>query len=234
MMTSGWNPISENAATVIGRAKVADQFRLGPGLGSGQDMNLQPELPAKQGAEQADRPRPGDEHGFRFPKGTPTHRKNMLPSLGDDGGRFHQHAQNPQGRVNLDGVFGFDPPAFGHESVDLFDAALGVLAVATHVPFAHGAVRAGNRIGAADDAHHQVAGSSVRWPARGPGRGPGFVTEHEARLARRRPAVLAVRNLDVSAANADGNSLHEHGAVLDVRFRDVFQPCRCLVSLVQR
>jgi hypothetical protein len=134
----------------------------------------------------------------------------MLPGLGDDRGGLHQHANYSQGRVNLDGVFGLDSPVLRHVTVDLLDAALGVLAVAAHVPFTHRAIRTGNRIGAADDTHYQIALlESARRP-RVQDAAQGFMAEHQALLPGRGPAVLAVRNLDVSAANADGDGLHQH------------------------
>ncbi len=81
----------------------------------------------------------------------------MFPSLGDNRRWLKQHAEDPQGRVNLDRIFGFNPPALGHITVNLFDAALGVLAVPAHVPLAHRTIGAGNRIGTADDAHHKIS-----------------------------------------------------------------------------
>ena len=54
----------------------------------------------------------------------------------------------------------------------------------------------------------------------------GFVPEHEARLARRGPAVLALDDLDVGPAHADGDGFHEHRPVADVRLGDVLQACR--------
>ena len=44
------------------------------------------------------------------------------------------------------------------KSVSLLDAALGVAAVATHIPFADGTGRTGNRVGPAHNADNDVAG----------------------------------------------------------------------------
>ena len=81
----------------------------------------------------------------------------MFPRLGDNSRWLKQHTEESQGRVNLDRVFGFNPPVLGHITVNLFNAALGVLAVPAHVPLAHRTIGAGNRIGSADDAYHNIA-----------------------------------------------------------------------------
>ena len=52
-----------------------------------------------------------------------------------------------------------------------------------------------------------------------------LVAEDEARLARRRPAVLAFHDLDVRTAYADGDRLDEHRPVARVGLRDVLEPC---------
>ncbi len=50
------------------------------------------------------------------------------------------------------------------------------------------------------------------------------MAEHEARLAGRSPAVLALHDLDVRPTNADGNGFHEDRALMGVRFRKIFEP----------
>ena len=62
----------------------------------------------------------------------------------------------------------------------------------------------------------------------------GFVPEHETRLARRRPAVLALDDLDVGPAHADGDGFHEHRALARVRLGDVFQTCGAGFLAVRR
>src|SRR5664280_2014338 len=64
----GLKPDVSDAARVVGRAQSAHELGPGSRLGAGQNVNLQPELLAEQGAQQADRPRSGYEHGFRLPK----------------------------------------------------------------------------------------------------------------------------------------------------------------------
>ena len=125
---------------------------------------------------------------------------------------------------------------------DLLDAALGVAAVGAHVPLAHRAVRARHRVGPAHDAHDVLAD-------RQPG-GPGvdhppqrLVTEDQPLLTRRRPAVVAARDLGIGAADADGQRLDDE----PIRARhsgsgDIVEPAdpgaghhrHCLHALVHR
>jgi hypothetical protein len=93
----------------------------------------------------------------------------VLPGLGHHRGRLQEHPEHPQVLVDPDRVVGFDAPALGHEPIDLLDAPLGVTAVGAHVPLADGAVRAGRRVGSADDPHHvftdaKAAGTGVKHP----------------------------------------------------------------------
>lgn len=172
-----------DAASVVGRAQSTYDLGLGARLGSVQNVNFQPELLAQHGAEQADRPRSRHQHGFRLPEGAPAHGKNMLPSLYNNRRRLKQHAEDRQRRINLDCVFGLDPSTLQHVTVDSLDAPLRILTVAACVPLAHRTVRAGDGIGAADDAHHQIAlfqpacGSRVEHAAK------RLMAEHEAGLA---------------------------------------------------
>lgn len=51
------------------------------------------------------------------------------------------------------------------------------------------------------------------------------MAQHEARLARRGPAVLPLHDLDIGSADADSDGFHEHRAFVRVRLRDILQPC---------
>jgi hypothetical protein len=106
----------------------------------------------------------------------------------------------------------------------LFDAAFGVLAVAAHVPLSNGAVRAGNRIGAADNAHHQIARLQSAGRSRIQDAPKGFMTQHEARLSRRCPAILTLHDLDVRPTNADGDGFHEYRTLMCIGLRNIFEP----------
>ena len=48
------------------------------------------------------------------------------------------------------------------------------------------------------------------------------MTEYEARLSRRSPAVLALDDLDVRPTNADGNGFHEDRTFMHIRLRNIF------------
>ena len=108
----------------------------------------------------------------------------MLPRLGDNRRRFEQHTEDPEGRVDLHGVLGFDPPTLGHEPVDLLDPALGVPAVPAHVPLPHRTIGAGHGVGAADDADHEITLLEGAGRTRIDDAAEGFVAEHEASRAR--------------------------------------------------
>ena len=92
---------------------------------------------------------------------------DLLPRLGDHRRRFEQHAEQARGpRSTFIAYSGSIRQRSRHEAVDLLDAALGVAAVAAHVPFADRAGWAGHRVGAPDDADDQVAGGERAGRAR--------------------------------------------------------------------
>ena len=92
--------------------------------------------------------------------------------------------------------------------------------VAAHVPLARGARRARDRIGAADDADHEVAGPEAR---------AGWCLEHLAQALvaddqlplRAGFAVGAVGDLPVGAAHADQPPAHQQRAILLGRLGDL-------------
>ena len=205
-----------DASGVVGRAQRAHELRLQPRLHTIEDVDIHPVQPRSAGRQESDRAGAGHEHRLRFPEGALPHEHDLLQRLRDDGHRLEQHAEEAERRVHLDRVLGLDAPALRHEPVDLLDPALGVLAVPAHVPFAHGAGRAGHRVRAANDADHEVALLEPAARARVEHSAEGLVPEHEARVPRRSPAVLAFRDLDVRPADADGHGLDEDRALTDV------------------
>jgi hypothetical protein len=94
--------------------------------------------------------------------------------------------------------------------MDLFDASLGVLTVAAHVPLADGAVRTRNGIGAADDTYHKVALTHCTVRPRIEHTTKGFVAENKPTLSGRSPAVLARSDLHVCAADPNRDRFHEY------------------------
>ena len=141
---------------VVGGAQVTYQLRLETLGDPVQDVDVEPLLDADQSCEQADRAGAGDQHPTGLPERASAHDADELPGLGHHGGRLHQHPEVAERGIHLGEVTRLDPPALGHEPVDLLDAALGVLPVAAHVPFADRAVRARHRVGAPDDPDDQV------------------------------------------------------------------------------
>ncbi len=141
---------------MIRRPERAHELRLASRLDTIEHVDFQPVLHSDERGEKANGAGAGHEHPARLPECAPADGDDLLPRLGDHRGRLEQHAENAQRRVDLHHVLRLDPPALGHESVDLLDATFRVLAVAAHVPLTHGTVRAGHGVGAPHDAHHQI------------------------------------------------------------------------------
>jgi hypothetical protein len=200
----------------------AHEVRLEAGINPIKNVNVQSPLHSEQCREQADWTSTRHKHSPWFPKGAPAYRVDLLPRLCDDGRRFEQNAEKPERTVNFHCVFRLDSPTFRHESVNLFDAPLSVLAVAAHVPFTHRAVGARNGVGTANDADHQITLlESAGW-VRVQNAAEGFVAKYEACLAGRWPSVFPLDNLDVGTANTDRDGFHEYRALANIRLWDLF------------
>ena len=146
----------------IERAEIADELRLRPVLGAVEHIDLVVALLAHQRGEQADRAGAGHQQPPRLPGvESPADALDVIPGFGDDAGRLEQHGELAQRRIDLDGVARLDAKPLGAEAVQALDAALGVAAVAAHVPFADGAGRAGHRVGPPHDADDAVAGGEA-------------------------------------------------------------------------
>ena len=122
---------------------------------------------------------------------------DVVPRLGEDARRLQQHAEQ---RRAPDRPSPRSPARTGsarrRSRRSCLDAALGVSAVAAHVPFAGGAGDAGHRIGPPHDADHMVAGgeaAAVRAPpARGRAiRGRGSAARCPAAPSHRRPEMIS-------------------------------------------
>ena len=132
----------------------------------------------------------------------------------------------PERGVDLHGEVGMDAVVLGAVAVVALDAALGVLAVVAEVPLAHRAVPARHRVGAPDDADHEVARRHRGAGGRLEHAAQRLVAEHETVAPGRRPPVSARDDLGVGAAHPHGQRLDEHGAVGGGRFVDVVEPGR--------
>ena len=170
----------------------------------------------------------------RLPERARAHRADHLPGLGNDGRRLQQDAEEAEGWIELGEEARLDPPALGHEPVDLLDAPFRVLAVAAHVPLADRAVRTRHRIRTADDPHDQVAGLYAAVPPGIEDSTQRFMTQDQALAARRRPAVRAGGDLDVRPADAHRHRLdHDRPGVL-VRLGDLLEANRVFDQWLDR
>ena len=177
-------------------------------------MDLEPALHAHQRREQADRAGAGDQQPPRLPGvEPPADALDVIPGLGDDARRLQQHAELAERRIDLDRVTRLDAKPLGAEAVQALDAALGVAAVAAHVPFAGGAGRAGHRIGPPHDADDVVAGGEAAAGRRLDHLAVGFMAEHQPLAAGRRLAVGAGDDFAVGAADAERQRAHQHRAI---------------------
>jgi len=68
-----------------------------------------------------------------------------------------QYGKKAEGMVYFYRILRLDAPTFGHDPVDLLDAAFRVLTVLAHIPLAYGAMRTGNWIRTADNTHDEIA-----------------------------------------------------------------------------
>ena len=92
---------TRDGAGVVGRAEGAHELRLGPRFDPVEDVDFQPALLSDEGGEETDRPRTRHEHGPRLPEGTLADRGDLLPRLRDDRRGLEQHAEEPEGAVDL-------------------------------------------------------------------------------------------------------------------------------------
>ena len=108
-------------------------------------------------------------------------------------------------------------------AVSLFDAALGVAAVAAHVPLVDGARRTRNRIGPAHNADDEIAGVHAATGGRLFDPAERFVADHQPALAGRSPAIGAGDDFAIRAANTERECVHQHCAVRRRRVGYVFE-----------
>ena len=166
-------------------------------------------------------PRAGDQRALGGEPGAAADPIDVIPGLGEDRRRFHQHADLIEARVELDRVVALDRPALGAVPVDLLDSALGIEAVAAHVELAVGAGSAGLWVWTPDDAHNEVAlgeAASLRRLAHAAER---LVTQHQSLAPGWRPAVLPGCDLAVGAADTQREPVDQQLAGAGRRLLDV-------------
>src|SRR5262249_52931696 len=131
----GSEPLEAARIAVVGPAEFAHDRLLRTAFVVIEPVHVETALPSHQGRQKPDGPRAGDQQRPRLPRTRAVaDALGMVPGLGQDAGWLQQHAEDPQYRVDLDREVRLDAEAFGAVAVPLLDAALGVAAVAAHVP----------------------------------------------------------------------------------------------------
>ena len=163
-------------------------------LGAVEHVHLEVALPAHEGGQQPDRPGPGDQHALVHRARARGDAVDLLPRLGEDARRLGEHAEVAELVRDRDSEVLLDGHELGAVAVEPLDAALGVLAVAAHVPLALGAAGARDGVGPADDARHELAllETSARPPSRGrAARGRARAARGRAAARRERPPAIS-------------------------------------------
>ena len=206
---------------------LVDQFSFAAPVVMIEHVHVEPALRADQGGEKTDRAGAGDQKPLRREAARArADALGLIPGLGDDAGRLDQDAVHAERRIELDQKVRLDAEKIRAVAVALLDAALGVAAVAAHVPFADGAARARHRIGPAHDADDEIAGFEAAIGRRFLHLAERLVADDQTLLARRRPAIGAGDDLAVGAADAERQRAHQHRAVRRRRGGDIFDFCR--------
>jgi hypothetical protein len=144
-------------ACAIRRAEIGDELRLRSIGHLIEHDDVETALTSEQRCEQSDRTRTGDHDLGRLPLCAGADASDVLPCLGDHARRFQQHTDAIESGIDLDRVFGADPVPIGRVAVPSVNAALGIAAIAAHVPLTDRAVRTRDPIGSAHDADDQIA-----------------------------------------------------------------------------
>jgi len=177
-----------------------------------------------QRRQQADGTGTGDQRLARLPRrAAGSDPLDLLPGLGDHAGRLQKNAMVLEGRINLEDEIRLDAELLAAVTVALLDAALGVLAVAAHIPFANGAGGARHRIGPPHDANHQIARRNAAAIRRLFDAAERFMADDEALMSGRRPAIMAIDDLVIGAANAERERAHQNRAIALRRRRHIFE-----------
>src|SRR6476660_7610764 len=125
---------------VIDTAKPADHLALGAMFVMIENMNLEPALRAHERRQEPDRAGPGYQQRFWIPGARAlADPLGMIPGFRHHTRRFEQNAGLAERGIDLDQKFRLDTKILRAESMTFLDAALGVAAVAAHIPFAYGA-----------------------------------------------------------------------------------------------
>ena len=200
-------------AVRVGCAESADHVGLAALGHQIQDIRVVAALDRQQGGEQADRAGARDEHRLWRPGRPAADLLDVVPGLGDHGGRLEQHAQLSQRRADRHQVPGVDAVPLAGVPVAAGYPPFGVAAVQAHVPVPGRARRARIRIGAAHDADDEVTDGEPATGRRRNHPAQRLVPDDQPVLPRRRRPVLAVDDLQVGPADAHRLGLDKDGTV---------------------
>src|SRR6516225_7149189 len=120
-------------------------------------MDIQAALLPQECCQQADRAGTRNQRCARLPKGTAPDTVNFLPGFCYNRRWLKENAEKSERGIDLNGIVRLDTPVLRHVTVNLLDAALGILPIAAHVPFTNGAIGAWNWIRPTNDANHELA-----------------------------------------------------------------------------
>src|SRR5690349_12586131 len=137
----------------------------------------------------------------------------MVPGLGHDAGGLHQNPGEAKIAIDRDSERRLDAKPFRTKAVPLLDPALGIAAVAAHVPFAGRTGRARQRIGTPHDTDNRIACGKTTALRRLLHNAQRLVTEHQSFRTFWCCAVQAVEYFMIGAADAERTGADENRAV---------------------
>src|SRR5439155_10488636 len=179
-----------------------------------EHVHFEPALDAEQGRQQPDGSCAGNEQDARTPSaGAMADALGLIPGFGENARWLEQNPEQPERRIDLDGELRLEPISLRAIAVALLDAALGVAAVAAHIPFADRACGTRNRIRTAYDADDEVAADEARPVRRLLDDAERLVAEHEPALAGRSPAVFSRYDFAVGTAYAERAGANPQGTL---------------------
>src|SRR5579862_6141142 len=201
-------------AQVESAAELANDQSLFLALAIVEHMNFQPSLGSDECREQADRASAGHQERSRLPTArTAADAFGVIPRLGNHARRLDQYAFGAERLIELDEKFRLDAEKIRAKTVPLLDAALGVKAVAAHVPLSDRAGRTRNGIGPAHNAYDKIANVEAATGRRFLHSSQRLVADHQPLLTRRRPAIRAAHNFSVGPADSQRQRAHQHRTV---------------------
>src|SRR5262249_56030221 len=133
--SGGREPLEVARIAVVSPAEIAHERLLRTTLVVIENVHVEIALLSHQRRQKPDRPGAGDQQRPRLPRTRAVaDALGMVPGLGEDAGGLQQHAEDPQCPIDLDRELRLDAEAFGALALPLPHSALGLAALAAHVP----------------------------------------------------------------------------------------------------